>query len=53
VSPEQIPDLLALMGDSIDDVPSVPGVGEKTAAKLVAQFGRAEVLPRRRCASGC
>ncbi len=31
VSPEQIPDLLALMGDSIDNIPGVPGVGEKTA----------------------
>jgi DNA polymerase-1 len=44
VRPEQIPDLLALMGDSIDDIPGVPGVGEKTAAKLIGQFGSVERL---------
>jgi len=44
VAPEQIPDLLALMGDSIDNIPGVPGVGEKTAVKLVAQFGSVERL---------
>src|SRR6266850_477640 len=44
VSPEQIPDLLALMGDSIDNIPGVPGVGEKTAVKLIAQFGSVERL---------
>ncbi len=44
VSPGQIPDLLALMGDSIDNIPGVPGVGEKTAAKLIAQFGGVERL---------
>jgi len=44
VSPAQIPDLLALMGDSIDNIPGVPGVGEKTAAKLISQFGSVERL---------
>ncbi len=44
VSPEQIPDLLALMGDSIDNIPGVPGVGEKTAVKLIGQFGSVERL---------
>ncbi len=39
VEPGQIPDLLALMGDAIDNIPGVPGVGEKTAVKLVRQFG--------------
>ena len=39
VEPAQIPDILALMGDSIDNIPGVPGVGEKTAAKLIGQFG--------------
>ncbi len=39
VGPEHIPDLLALMGDSIDNIPGVPGVGEKTAVKLISQFG--------------
>ncbi len=39
VEPAQIPDLLALMGDSIDNIPGVPGVGAKTAVKLIGQFG--------------
>ena len=39
VTPAQIPDLLALTGDSSDNIPGVPGVGPKTAAKLLAQFG--------------
>ncbi len=44
VEPSQIPDLLALMGDSIDNIPGVRGVGEKTAVKLIAQFGTVERL---------
>ena len=44
VGPKQIPDLLALMGDSIDNIPGVPGVGEKTAVKLISQFGSVERL---------
>jgi len=44
VAPKQIPDLLALMGDSIDNIPGVPGVGEKTAVKLISQFGSVERL---------
>ncbi len=44
VEPGQIPDLLALMGDSIDNIPGVPGVGEKTAVKLISQFGSVERL---------
>ncbi|WP_437334733.1 DNA polymerase I [Sorangium sp. So ce394] len=39
VPPEQVRDLLALVGDSSDNVPGVPGVGLKTAAELLAQFG--------------
>ncbi|MDD4902980.1 MAG: DNA polymerase I [Candidatus Bipolaricaulis sp.] len=39
VSPSQIVDLLALVGDSSDNVPGVPGVGEKTAVDLLHQFG--------------
>lgn len=35
----QVIDLLALMGDSADNFPGCPGVGEKTAAKLITQFG--------------
>ncbi|HUO65282.1 MAG TPA: DNA polymerase I [Terriglobales bacterium] len=44
VGPKQIPDLLALMGDSIDNIPGVPGIGEKTAVKLISQFGSVERL---------
>jgi DNA polymerase I len=44
VTPAQIPDLLALMGDSIDNIPGVPGIGEKTAVKLINQFGSVERL---------
>ncbi|MBI1736367.1 MAG: DNA polymerase I, partial [Candidatus Rokubacteria bacterium] len=39
VEPAQIADVLALMGDAIDNIPGVRGVGEKTAVKLIAQFG--------------
>ena len=39
VEPAQIADVLALMGDSIDNIPGVKGVGEKTAVKLIGQFG--------------
>ena len=39
VTPEQIIDYLALMGDASDNIPGVPGVGPKTAAKLIAEHG--------------
>jgi DNA polymerase-1 len=39
VEPAQIPEVLALMGDAIDNIPGVRGVGEKTAVKLISQFG--------------
>lgn len=42
--PRQVIDLQALMGDSVDNVPGIPGVGEKTAAKLLAQFGSLDAL---------
>ena len=41
-TPAQVIDLLALMGDSADNFPGCPGVGEKTAAKLINQFGSIE-----------
>jgi DNA polymerase I len=44
VEPAQIADVLALMGDAIDNIPGVHGVGEKTAVKLVNQFGSVERL---------
>jgi DNA polymerase I len=44
VAPARIPDVLALMGDSIDNIPGVPGVGEVTAQKLGRQFGSLESL---------
>jgi DNA polymerase-1 len=42
--PSQIIDLLGLMGDASDNIPGCPGVGEKTAQKLVAEFGNIENL---------
>ena len=44
VWPEQIPDFLALAGDSVDNIPGVPGVGKKTAAALLAHFGSLNVI---------
>ena len=41
---EQVIDVLALMGDSVDNIPGVPGIGEKTATKLIAQYGSVENL---------
>ena len=43
-SPAKVIDLLALMGDSADNFPGCPGVGEKTAVKLINQFGTVENL---------
>ena len=39
VKPKQVVDLLALMGDKVDNVPGVPGIGEKTAQRLISRFG--------------
>lgn len=44
--PSQMVDLKALMGDSSDNIPGVPGIGEKTAVKLLSQFGSLEELYR-------
>ena len=46
--PEQVIDLLGLMGDSSDNIPGCPGVGEKTAQKLIAEFGDIPTLLARR-----
>jgi len=43
-TPEQFIDILGLWGDAVDNIPGVPGIGEKTAAKLIAQFGSIENL---------
>lgn len=42
VDPAQIPDFIGLKGDSSDNIPGVPGIGEKTAAALLAQYGTLE-----------
>ena len=42
--PEQVIDILGLWGDSVDNIPGIPGIGEKTAKKLVAQYGSVEGL---------
>jgi DNA polymerase-1 len=47
VEPAQIVDWLSLMGDSVDNIPGVPGVGPKTAADLLKQFGSVAELFRR------
>ena len=47
VEPSQIVDWLALVGDSVDNIPGVPGVGPKTAAELLNQFGSVTALYRR------
>lgn len=44
VTPEQIVDVLGLMGDKVDNVPGVPGIGEKTAIQLIKEFGSIENL---------
>ncbi len=42
--PEQVIDYLGMMGDSVDNIPGLPGVGEKTAKKFIGQFGSMEGL---------
>lgn len=45
VGPASIPDLLALVGDRADGIPGVPGIGERSAATLLARYGRLEDIP--------
>lgn len=44
VAPSQVVDLLGLMGDSSDNIPGVPGIGEKTAASLLQRFGTLDTV---------
>ena len=44
VTPEQFPDFLGLMGDSSDNIPGVPGIGPKTATKLLQTYGSLDAL---------
>ena len=44
IPPEQIIDLLALMGDKVDNIPGVPGVGEKTALALLQGLGGLDAI---------
>jgi DNA polymerase-1 len=44
VAPELVPDLIGLKGDTSDNIPGVPGIGEKTAAQLLQEFGSLEAV---------
>jgi DNA polymerase-1 len=44
LAPRQVIDMLALMGDTVDNVPGVPGIGPKTACQLVCEFGSLEAV---------
>jgi len=44
IKPRQIIDLIALMGDNIDNIPGITGIGDKTAAELIGEFGSIENL---------
>jgi DNA polymerase I len=47
VAPERLPDIMGLSGDSIDNIPGVPGIGEKTAVELIKRFGSLDALLQR------
>ncbi|TML32102.1 MAG: DNA polymerase I [Actinobacteria bacterium] len=42
ISPERVPDFIALKGDPSDNIPGIPGIGDKTAGQLIAQYGSLE-----------
>src|SRR5262245_2303956 len=47
VRPDQVPDFIGLKGDTSDNIPGVPGIGDKTAGQLIAQYGSLEVVIER------
>ena len=47
IAPRSIPDLLALVGDTADGIPGLPGIGEKTAGILLGRYGHLEAIPER------
>jgi DNA polymerase I len=47
VEPDRVPDVLGLMGDAIDDIPGIAGIGEKTATALVQRIGPVDVILER------
>jgi DNA polymerase-1 len=52
ITPAQVIDFLALMGDSVDNVPGVPGIGAKTASELIAAYGSIEAVVEQALAPG-
>ena len=45
IAPASMPDWLALVGDTADGIPGIPGIGEKTASALLARYGHLEAIP--------
>src|SRR5262249_1832887 len=45
VRPDQVPDFIGLKGDTSDNIPGVPGIGDKTAGQLISQYGSLEDVP--------
>ena len=48
IRPDQIPDFIGLKGDTCDNIPGIPGIGDKTAGQLIAQYGSLEDVRRAR-----
>src|SRR5207302_4445396 len=44
IPPEKVPDFIGLKGDTSDNIPGVPGIGDKTAGQLIAQYGSLEAV---------
>jgi DNA polymerase-1 len=44
ILPEQVPDFIGLKGDTSDNIPGIPGIGDKTAGQLIAQYGSLEAV---------